>query len=148
MPEYTYVCEREHITTLYMRMSQKHPRRVPCEVCRQRAGRVYLPPHAIVFKPYVTEVGDGKPKTVRRSSDETAIEDKFGVAWVMDSDLKRMRDEMPNQKERVEKRALAALPDIRKDYEIADAEVRTYGREYQREQQDQDRQLRQQIDGD
>lgn len=139
MPEYTYVCTDEHINIEFMRMSQHHPRRIKCKHpgCTKRAGRAYMAPQLNTgFEAYVTEAGDGQKKIIRNANDERDLEKRFDLAFVGDSDMKRMRENMPKQKQRVADRAYAQMKPFHEDYAMCENEVKQYGKDFAKEQSD------------
>lgn len=135
MPTYSYECEQGHRTRLIQHMRMERPEHLKCDTCGQRAERVFNPPQMIAFEPFVTTVGDGKKKVVRNAAEARDIERKFSVLEVGSADWKRMSqpDEMRKRREQRQAAARSALGSIRDDYAKAEAEVKTWGKDYERE---------------
>lgn len=135
MPTYTYECENGHYTRLIQHMREARPATVTCKECKGTASRIFHKPQTVNIEPFVTYVGDGERKVVRNSAEAKDIEKKFKVAEIGSQELKRISDPdyLRKRKERIRREAQASLGPIREDYVKAEAMVKTWGKEYEKE---------------
>ena len=141
MPTYSYECPNRHYTRIIQHMREPRPEKVECKQCGLTAERIFCAPRMSVFEPFVTYVGDSQKKVVRNNAEAKDIEKKFGVAELTSEEWKRINqpDELRKRRERRNRESLGALRPVKESYAEAEAEVKTWGKDYRREWEGQQR---------
>ena len=136
MPVFTYICENNHEEDVVFAVHGERPKVLPCRECRKPSRRVFKPVQVSVMQPYVTRAGDGIPTEIRSSGEERAYEEKHGIAHLMDSDLKRMREGLTGQKDRIRARERKKLEPFSESYDRTKAKLDNMGSEFKKEVHD------------
>ena len=134
MPLYTYICPDDHEEDVVFSIHVDRPKVLPCRVCRKPSMRLFTPVQLNIMKPYVTQAGDGIPTEIRSAAEERAYEKKHGIAHLLDSDIKRMREGLGGQKDRIQKRERDKVEPFAESYERTKAKLDKMGSEFKREQ--------------
>ena len=141
MPTYSYECPKGHCTNIIQHMREPRPKTLACKECGRTAERIFCAPRMSVFETFVTTVGDSQKKVVRNSAEAKDIEKKFGVAELTSEEWKRINqpDELRKRRARRNREALGALRPVKEAYTEAEAEVKTWGKDYRRQWENQQR---------
>ena len=141
MPTYSYECPNGHYTRIIQHMREPRPASLTCGTCERKAKRIFNAPRINVFDPFVTYVGDSQRKVVRNAAEAADIEKRFQVAEITSAELKRRGDpdEMRKRREKRNREAFSALKPMKEQYAQAEAEVNSWGKDYRREWEGQQR---------